>query len=411
MTRVAVVGGGIGGLAAAIALKRAGLEDVEVFERAPEIREVGAALTLWSNALAAMARLGLDARVVAAGREVVSGEFREPSGRVIVATPVGDVARELGFPSVCLLRADLQSILVRAVADAGVPLRLGAECVSVEGLDSTEPRLRFADGRVVAADVVVGSDGLRSVVRTALFGPEPPRYAGYPCWRAIARGAGPREGLAPGTAFETWGPGARFGAIDLGACAYWFASVNAPPNGSDGPDARREILARFGGWHAPIRELVESTPNEAIQRLDILDRPPARQWGAGRVTLLGDAAHPSTPNLGQGGCLALEDAIVLARELRLGAAAPERALRAYEAARRARAARVVRRSRRLGALGQWESATLGRMRNAAMRLVPDRLTRRAFAEILEEGIESLDGAAPPFRESSKTPSPPPASTR
>lgn len=386
MARIAISGGGIGGLAAAIALRRAGFSAIEVHERAPEIREVGAALTLWSNALHALARLGLDAAVRAAGTEVAVGEFREPSGKVLVSTPVAEVARELGAPCVCLHRADLQAILVRAAA--GVALRLGSACAGVRAADSLEPRLLLEGGGEVAADVVVGADGLRSAVRASLFGPAPPRYAGYPCWRAIARFRDERH-LPRGLAFETWGPGARFGAIGVGAeRVYWFASVNEPEGGTDEGDPRRRLLERFGPWHAPIRALIESTPAESVQRLDILDRPPARTWGRGRVTLLGDAAHPTTPNLGQGACLAIEDAIVLADVLR-GASDLASGLREYEARRRARTAAVVRRSRRLGAMGQLGSAVLCRVRNAAMRLSPKSAMRRAFAVNLEEGIASL----------------------
>jgi 2-polyprenyl-6-methoxyphenol hydroxylase-like FAD-dependent oxidoreductase len=383
MTRIAIVGGGIGGLTAAIALRSAGFSAIEVFERAPDIREVGAALTLWSNAMRVLARFGLDGDVRAAGREVLTGQVREPSGAVIVETPVADVARELGFPCVCIHRADLQAILVRALR--GVPLRLGMECASVTAIDSPTPRLLFASGREVESDVVVGADGLRSVVRAALLGALPPRYAGYPCWRAITRFEA--ASLPPGLAFETWGPGARFGAIGIGAeRVYWFASANAPAGGRDGADPKRELLDRFGAWHEPIAAVIESTAAEAIQRLDIFDRPPAREVGRGRVTLMGDAAHPTTPNLGQGACLAIEDALALALSLRL-VSPPERALREYEARRRARTAAVVRRSRRLGAMGQLSSPLLCRLRNAAMRLAPERWMRRAFAVNLTEGMK------------------------
>lgn len=390
MTRIAIAGGGIGGLAAAIALRGAGFSAIEVHERASEFREVGAAITLWSNALHALARLGLDGAVRAAGTEVVAGEFHDPSGRVLVTTPVAEVARELGAPCVCLHRADLQAILVRAAGGAAA-IRLGSACAGVRAADSDEPRLLLEGGGEVAADVVVGADGLRSAVRASLFGPAPPRYAGYPCWRAIARF---REAarLPRGLAFETWGKGARFGAIGVDAeRVYWFASVNAPEGGTDAGDPRRILLDRFGSWHAPIAALVESTPAESIQRLDILDRPPSRAWGRGRVTLLGDAIHPTTPNLGQGACLALEDAIVLADSLR-GASDPARALREYESRRRARTAAVVRRSRRLGAMGQLGSAALCRVRNWAMRMAPAAAMRRAFEVNLREGIESLGAA-------------------
>jgi 2-polyprenyl-6-methoxyphenol hydroxylase-like FAD-dependent oxidoreductase len=252
------------------------------------------------------------------------------------------------------------------------------------------PRVLFADGREVETDVVIGADGLRSVVRRALLGDAPPRYAGYTCWRAVA--AFRHTALPIGEAFETWGPGARFGAIGVDAeRVYWFCSWNAPEGGRDAGDPRRALLDRFGSWHEPIAALVESTPGEAIQRLDILDREPARRIGRGRVSLLGDAAHPTTPNLGQGACLAIEDALVLARELAASRSDPERGLRAYEALRRARTADVGRRSFSLGRFGQLESPLLGRLRNAILRRLPKSSLRRSFARVLERGIESVKG--------------------
>jgi len=372
-TRILVVGAGIGGLTSAIALNRAGFSAVDVVERAQTLREVGAALTLWSNALKALAFLGLDGAVRAAGSEVEIGRLLSPSGRVLVETRVGDVGRALGAPSVCLHRADLQRILAAALGP--VPLRLGEECVRVRD-DGVRPVTQFASGQEIPADVIVGADGLRSAARAEILGDAPPRYSGYTCWRAVA--AAPLDALPAGHAFETWGRGARFGAIRIDAArAYWFASENAPPGGRDAA-CRPRLLDRFGRWHAPIAELVEATPEDAIQRLDILDRPPVRRTGRGRVTLLGDAAHPSTPNLGQGACLAIEDAVVLASRLRAESSV-EAALREYESRRRPRTAAIVRRSRRLGAIGQIESPVLRGLRDAAMRLAPRGLMLRAFA--------------------------------
>ena len=165
-------------------------------------------------------------------------------------------------------------------------------------------------GRRAQADVVVGADGLRSAVRASLGIPGEIRYAGYTAWRGIApfRTAGLLAG-------ETLGCGQRFGLVPIaGDRVYWYATDNVPEGGREESErAKVRLAGMFSRWHAPIPALIEATPAAAILRNDISDRDPVDRWGAGRVTLLGDAAHPMTPNLGQGGCQAIEDALVLAR--------------------------------------------------------------------------------------------------
>src|SRR5436305_918300 len=176
-----------------------------------------------------------------------------------------------------------------------------------------------------------------------------PLYCGYTSWRGLS----PRADLAPeGQTSETWGRGVRLGFVPVGhGEVYWFAVANAPPGGPN-EDARAELMERFGGWHEPIPELIASTPSECIVRTDISDRKPLDRWSCGPVTLLGDAAHPMTPNLGQGGCQAVEDAVVLAECLDSSADALA-ALAEYERRRIPRANRLVLASRRMGAVAQW----------------------------------------------------------
>ena len=160
-----------------------------------------------------------------------------------------------------------------------------------------------------------------------------------------------------------------------GGRAYWYAAVNAPPGGTD--TSRAGLRALFAGWHAPVHTLLEATPEEAILRGDVFDRPPSSAWGRGRVTLLGDAAHPMTPNLGQGACQAIEDAVVLARCL--AERCDEVALRRYEDRRRRRANQVVISARRLGTIAQWDGKLLCRLRDAAVAAVPASAMRRSLA--------------------------------
>jgi 2-polyprenyl-6-methoxyphenol hydroxylase-like FAD-dependent oxidoreductase len=284
-------------------------------------------------------------------------------GGTLVALDPDALAARLGEVPLAIHRADLHAVL-RAAFDG--PLHLGARCAGVEhGADGVTAR--FADGRTLRAAVLVGADGLRSAVRTALHGDVPPVYAGYTAWRAVV----PFDpaALTPG---ETFGRGQRFGQVPLpGGQAYWFATASVP-EGAAFPEGEKAALRRlFGGWHAPVEALVEATPAEALIRTDLYDRPPLAPWGRGRVTLLGDAAHPTTPNLGQGAGMALEDAAALARRLASGGDVEE-ALRAYEAARAARTAAVVRASRAIGAVGQWRSPAAVAARTALFRLTPGR---------------------------------------
>jgi len=378
--RVAVVGAGIGGLTATIALRRVGAE-VAIFERAQELKEVGAGLLLAANAQKAFGKLGLRNAVGRLGTPASAGEIRSWRGEVLAGVPVTELEKRVGAASAAVHRADLQALLLRELG--GPPPSLGSGCVGFEQ-DERGVMLFLADGREERADLLVGADGLRSIVRASLFGHEEPRYAGYTSWRAVARPDG--ELLQWGEGFESWGRGARFGCAHIGGGRiYWFATKNAPEGEKDGPvgspdGPKRALLGLFRSWHQPVGELVEATEEGAIRRDDIYDREPLKRWGQGRVTLLGDAAHPTTPNLGQGACLAVEDAVVLARCLEGqhhdGTRDVSEALRRYEGLRRERAAEVVRLSRRIGRIGQLENPALRRLRDLVLKAAPSGASLR-----------------------------------
>ncbi|HEX5475834.1 MAG TPA: FAD-dependent monooxygenase [Vicinamibacterales bacterium] len=348
-----IVGGGIGGLCAAVALARAGIE-VDVFERAAELQEAGAGLTLWGNALAALDSLGLG-ELRRMGSPLTGVVYRS-DGRVLLSVSSARQAA-MGGPAVALHRADLQRTLIDHLGAAR--LTLASPCTGVTRHASGV--VAHVGGRDCPGDVLVGADGLHSVVRAQLHGARPPVYAGYTAWRGVTdwRGGDVRPG-------ETWGRGARFGRVPIGGGRlYWFATKNVA-EGRRSPDGEQAELRRtFRGWHAPIEALIEATAETAILRSDIYDRPVISRWSAGRVTLLGDAAHPMTPNLGQGACQAIEDAVALAKCLREGGPA-DAALRCYEQARAPRANAFVRRSRRLGRMAQWQQPAAVWLRDAVV---------------------------------------------
>ncbi|QDU22217.1 FAD-dependent monooxygenase [Urbifossiella limnaea] len=362
--RVLIVGSGIGGLAVALALRQVGFE-VVVYERAPELREVGAGISLWANALRALDYLGAGDAVRAVSLPMRQSEMRACDGFKVQLTLSAEYFEQQYAvrPFVAMVhRAELVAVLA-ARLPSGVT-RYGFECVGVEQ-DDRGATVRFKNGHADTADLVVGADGLNSAVRAALFGPQPPRYAGHTCWR----GVGPRPAaVAPGYLGEWWGRGRRFGITTLpGDRVYWFAVLNAP-TGEHAADERSAVLNAFRGWAAPVEELVDSTPADRVIRNDILDRPPAKPWHVGRVGLVGDAAHPTTPNFGQGGCMAIEDAVVLARRVR-AAATPAAAWEGFTAERFKRTAAITNESWRFGSVAQWESPLACRLRDGVFGLL------------------------------------------
>ena len=374
-----VVGAGIGGLSAAIALRKAGIETV-VFERARELKEIGAGLSLVANATGALNELGLAGALRGLGEPVGRAEIRTWRGEILSAIPVSQLDEKVGARSVAVHRADLQAVLLRELGEDVVwP---GAECVGFEQ-NGAGVRAFFNGGREEHCDVLIGADGLRSAVRARLLGDGGPRYAGYTAWRAVVT---PRQDLfPPDITFEYWGTGTRCLCAHVGGGrVYWAVSTNAPEGEKDAKGATKGALLRLlRGWHGPVPALIETTEESAILRTDIYDRdPPRKRWGEGRVTLLGDAAHPMTPDLGQGACQAIEDAVALARCLgrqETGAAA---ALALYEARRIRRTAWIVRGSRRTGRIAQMQNPLACRLRNAALRSLPSRLQMKQLEAVM-----------------------------
>jgi 2-polyprenyl-6-methoxyphenol hydroxylase-like FAD-dependent oxidoreductase len=354
--QVLVVGAGIGGLAAAIALGRAGLEPL-VLERAEELREAGFGLVLQPNAVTALDRLGVRGQIAARGRRVETAEIRDPRGRPIATLPFG----ALGVETYGILRSELQQALLDAVP--AERLRLGTVCEAV-GVDG---RARLASGEELHAEAVIGADGIHSAVRTSLHGLRPLRYAGYRAWRA-----GTRFELPP-RFVEVWGVGGGFGFGPVGdGEAYWYCFETVAEHAAPVERTREWLLRRYGDWFDPVPALIESTAPESIHAARVYDRRPLRRWGRGRVTLLGDAAHPMKPNLGQGAAQALEDAVVLGESL-AGAADLEAALRAYERRRVRRANALVRASRQAGRAAEAHTAAGASVRDALARALPDRV--------------------------------------
>jgi len=227
----------------------------------------------------------------------------------------------------------------------------------------------------------VGADGLHSAVRAVMLGPERPRYSGYTCWRGLT-GEFLHPAMPVGLLHHTHGPGVRVGAGYFDACRiYWWVTASREEGERDAPEgAKPGLRPLVAGWPSAIPEMIEASDEADILRNDVYDRPPAPRWGAGRVTLLGDAAHPMTPDLGQGACSAIEDGFALGRALD-GVSDLEAGLRAYERARQPPTAQMQRASRRSGVLGQWSHPAAVACRELMLRSVPTPLLLQRFGRL------------------------------
>jgi 2-polyprenyl-6-methoxyphenol hydroxylase-like FAD-dependent oxidoreductase len=367
-----VVGGGIGGLAAAIGLRLIGWE-VTVVERARVLADVGAGISLHANGLRALDALGVGEAVRAAARPQYTGGTRTPGGRRLARMDGAALERALGTPIVGIPRAELHRLLRAALPPEC--LLVGAEVSSVDHSRPTRVRVPL-DGDALDADLVVAADGVGSRLRAQLFPRHPgPAYSGSTVLRAITE-----RPLALPTDFElTWGRGAEFGHIAFtDGRAEWHAVLNSPP-GVRPADALASLRHRFGRWHDPIPALLDATRPDAVLHHDIHElATPLPAFAAGRIALLGDAAHAMTPNLGQGACQALEDAATLAAALATEPTVPA-ALSRYDAERRPRSQSVARAARQAGRMGQQLTHPLAiAVRNTALRLAPSRVTVRAI---------------------------------
>lgn len=377
--RIIIAGAGLGGLAAAVALLQAGFQ-VALFEKSVELREVGAGLSVWPNATLVLQKLGLLDEALRHS-ELIK-RLRLNTWRGTQLLEIGAVA-DYETPTICIHRADLMAVLKSRVP--GDTLHLGERLVGFQD-NRGIVTARFASGRMVQGDALVGADGIQSTVRAVLWGESKPVYRGYQAWRGVAQCVPASYPAA--TAVEFWGRGQRFGVEPLaGGRTFWYATLNAPQGSLGEPTGWKDQASkRFAGWVSPVPELVESTEAASILKHEIEDRPPVRRWGGGRVTLLGDAAHPTTPNLGQGACMALEDALVLARCLSAkDEDIPER-LRRYESLRYGRTAFLTREARRIGQLGQVENRLAVFLRTSALWLTPN-----LFSEIRHRKYFSFAG--------------------
>ena len=378
MPKALIVGAGIGGLAAAVALRRAGW-DVRVFERAFSPRELGFALLLAPNAMHALRELGLGDAIRHGGFVATSGEMRRPDGTVLRRFDIASVRALLDEDTVCILRPVLHGALLDDVGLASVDLESPAVgfVTSPEGV-----HVKLADGRTDEGQILVGADGVASVVRRQLHPDErPPRASGLLAIRGVARDVVPHLGGVSGAQY--FGRGFEAGVARAGEReVYWYLSIKAA-HFTGTRDARTVAEHCAAQFHGPFRAIVRATPSEDLRLDELFERDPISPWGHGAVTLLGDAAHPMLPHAGQGAAQALEDAVVLGASLG-GIEDPsgiEAALRRYERLRIPCTRAVVTLARRNARMGSIDNAVGCWMRDQIIRFIPQAVILKSLVAL------------------------------
>jgi 2-polyprenyl-6-methoxyphenol hydroxylase-like FAD-dependent oxidoreductase len=381
--RILIVGSGIGGLSAAIALRRVGFH-VELFEQSTDLREVGAGVGLWSNAMSSLDELGV-------GEALRSGST--PLRIMTAATSRGETLSRCDLDTLgpefasaacfVVLRPRLLAALAARVPVSSI--HAGRHALGVKSHDEYAS-VHFEGDRVESGDLVIGADGLHSVARSSVVGNDDDiRYSGQTCFRGVARLRVEERALG-----EIQGRGQRGAVCAIDSeTAYWWVAYNAPMGSVVEQQARREhLLQRYRGWPSTLEQAISATPSDAILQNDLVDRAPAQRYARGRVVLLGDAAHPTTPNLGQGANMAIDDAIALARALRDESDVP-RALARYEHERLPRTRRIVEQSWDFGRVCTWESALAVWIRERMLRLTPRAALRRMLRSQIIESVGRL----------------------
>ncbi|WP_017306141.1 FAD-dependent urate hydroxylase HpxO [Spirulina subsalsa] len=340
--KIIVIGAGIGGLTAAIALEQAGYQ-VRVYDRVQELRPVGAGISLWSNGVKVLNRLGLGEAIAKIGGQMNVMEYRTHQGEVLNHIPLHPLIEQVGQRPYPVARRDLQEMLLTGY---GGEVKLGYDCIGVEE-DPEGVTALFANGERDRGDLVVAADGIRSVLREYVTGkPLALNYGGYVNWNGLVPTS---PELAPADCWVIYvGQHQRASMMPVGGDRfYFFFDVPLPAGTPPEPEQYREQLrGYFQGWAQPVQHLIERLDPQQVARPEIHDISPLDSYVRGRVALLGDAAHSTCPDLGQGGCQAIEDAWVLTNYLKTTNLSVMDALERYNQERRERGNSIIRKARK-----------------------------------------------------------------
>ncbi|MEP7107369.1 MAG: FAD-dependent monooxygenase [Ferruginibacter sp.] len=372
--RFTIIGGGIAGLTTAIALQKIGIT-ATVFEAAPCYKTVGAGLGLGANAIKAFWELSMADEVVKHGRLLPAFTIYSQQGKQLTKTDSRRMSEKFGVDNFTIDRTALQSLLLSKIDSKNI--HTSKQVINIERAEKSLT-LTFSDKTTHQTDFLIVADGIHSAIRQLLIPGSKPRYAGYTCWRAIID----NSNFKLSETSETWGSKGRFGIVPLANNKiYWFACINAAQNDIVMKQfSTNDLLNHFKDFHGPIPDIIAATKNDALIWGDILDIEPINKYAFENILLVGDAAHATTPNLGQGACQAIEDAVILAAEISNN---PDikKAFQAFEKRRLERTHYIINNSAKIGRLAQLENRTLISIRNFILRLLPATFNEKQLEKL------------------------------
>ncbi|HSI69040.1 MAG TPA: FAD-dependent monooxygenase [Gillisia sp.] len=373
--KIAIIGGGIAGLTFARCLTTKDYE-IDIFEKKDQFGEIRAAISVFPNALCVMDKLGLLEEILNNSGQFKTVYLKTDKGSILSKSePKSD------YPVICIHRANLHSILLKNI---GAKLHNNFILKDISPLENGQVSLLFDNGESRIFDAVIGADGIHSAVRKKIINDGEPIFRGYNIWRGVVK-----TNFDIGYASETYGKGQRVGIVPITDGVYgWWATCNEEFMQGDSPEDTKDKLNRlFGDWHYPIPELIKNT--DQILKNSLIDRKPHKGWTKGNITLIGDAAHPTTPNLGQGGCLAIEGAYILAKSIQKNGLT-KRAFDRYEELQYPRSKDIVNESLKLGKMGQIENPILIGLRNLAFKLMPANLAMKMIDKYFSYRVTNIE---------------------
>ncbi len=379
---IAIIGGGIAGLTTALAFEKLGI-DYKIFERNEVIKEVGAGIWLAPNALQVLDWLGVLNQIQSQGNEVLEITISDQKMKSISDSSQKSMKKKYGFSTIAIHRAKLQQILLDEVPVHKIGL--GMAFSHCDFIENKPIKIHFESGQTFNADALIGADGIHSKVRNQIFPKSVIRHSGQTCWRGVCEFE--LEENFRNHAYEMWGGKWRFGFSNISAAKiYWFAVINEISEKEDDPNTLHEqLLDYFKTFHPKVNNLIRNTPVEQIIRNDIIDLKPMKTWHKGKICLIGDAGHATTPNMGQGGAQAIEDAYYLSNMISQNKNF-EKAFEKLEAKRKKKVQSIVSQSWSIGKMAHWENLT--NIRNLLLRSLPKSIFNKQLIKLYT--IEKFD---------------------
>jgi len=370
--KIAIIGGGIGGLTTALALQKTNV-DVTIYESAPEIKPVGAGIIMANNAMQVFDKLGIRQKIEQAGHKISTIKITDPQLKTLSEVQLNKFERKYGVHNIAIHRGDLQMILAEEIGFENIKLskRL-SKIVQV----NYGYQLTFEDGTIANAEAVIGADGIKSIVRHQILNIGKLRSTQQKCWRGVSEFDWTTK--YSHQAYEAWGKGRRFGFVRINdQKVYWYAVVNE--NLVKNPDNLEELFAEF---NPEVPRMISETPKEKIFVSDIIDLEPIFQWQKDRICLIGDAAHATTPNMGQGACQAIEDAYLLGKLFSEGKSVDE-VFAQYEKLRMKKAHYIVNTSSTIGKVSHYENSLAIWLRNTLLKATPGSINEKQLEKVFD----------------------------